>query len=174
MSCFTEISVRELYDRHLEIAKASLSELDIFCRTRDPAFHGLTGWVFEQAIQFCLRKELEDQGIQAEFHEASSLGGRVKTDLVIAKDGMKIAIEIKACGIFGMDDVVRYGRYSQVATERGLLYLFVTKEESHLPYRTGIQEVLGIDNAFFLDTLGDWSRFVTRIASELQKVKPAT
>lgn len=96
--------------------------------------------------------------------EQYSLGGKAKADLAVGC----FAIEIKLKGLFGSDQVARYGRCMQAAQGMGLHYLFITKEESYRPYREGVQRTLGVENAYFLDTVGDWERFVSRIAGELR------
>ncbi len=167
MALFNAQKVRKLYDQNLSLAKVKLAELNVYCG-RTPNFGGLSGWVFEQTIQYCLRKELNGKGVKPEIAEQVSLGGRAKADLVIGK----MAIKIKTSGLFGMGDVERYRRYRGVAQEMGLTYLFFTQTESYAPYHKGIVSALGAKNVFFLDEPGNWNRFVTRIVRELRRSQP--
>jgi hypothetical protein len=160
---YDEATISELYQRNLDCAKTLLRKLEVFCGN-DCEVGGLSGWVFEQTIQYCLQKELKAQGIQQSIREQCGLGGRAKADLAIGS----VAIEIKSKGLFGVADVERYGRYKQAATQRGLQYFFLTLEESHQPYRQAITESLGRDNVFFLrNERGDWGRFVNGILAEI-------
>lgn len=161
--CYNEGTLSELYQRNLEDAKALLSKLEVFCGN-DCNIGGLSGWVFEQTVQYCLRQELAALGLHPSITEQCGLGGKAKADLAVGC----LAVEIKLKGLFGSDQVERYGRYRQAANGRGLQYLFITKEESHGPYWQGIQKTLGTESTFFLDVSGEWKRFVTRIVAELQ------
>ena len=162
---FDHCSIWELYERNLEEAKNKLAELEVFSGFA-PQFTGLGGWVFEQTIQFCLKEELKSLGISATFQEQISLGGRVKADLRIAN----LAIEIKAAGLFGMEDAQRYGGHKQAAERMGLEYLFFTRTEC-VRYRPGIINAVGDENVFFLEDERDWGRFVARIAAVLTNKK---
>ncbi len=163
---FDYAKIWELYKRNLQQAKDKLAELEVFCN-HAPKFGGLGGWIFEQTIQFCLRKELEARRIKAEFQEQIPLKGRVKADLGVGT----LAIEVKSAGLFSKDDAERYGRYKQAAEDKGLEYLFVTSGESNAGYRKGIIEAIGTDNVFFLDDPKDWGRFVTTVAAAVTKRK---
>lgn len=44
--------------------------------------------------------------------------------------------------------------------ERGWVYLYLTMQEGHAPYREATKSTFGLEHAFFLDTEGDWARFV--------------
>ena len=168
MAIFTTNSVTALFENSLAQAKGALAKLKVSSRKSSPNFAGLNGWVFEQTIQHCLAKELQALRIgKLEFVEQVSLGGRTKADLLVAN----VAIEIKAGGLFSMDDVDRYGRYRKAADDKGLGYLFLTLVESYAPFRQGIIAALGQTNAFFLDNPKDWARFVTRIQRAVRESK---
>lgn len=95
------------YESNLKIAKAALASLE-FCCSEEPSFQGLSGWVFEQTVQDCLRKQLNALGIRAEIQEQATLAGRARADLLI---GSAVAIEIKAKGLFDKNAASRYCRY---------------------------------------------------------------
>lgn len=154
----------KIYTCNLQEAMDKLAELEVFCN-HAPHFAGLGGWVFEQTIQFCVRKELKARRIQAAFREQIPLIGRVKADLGIGN----LAIEIKSAGLFSKEDANRYGRYKTAAAGKGLDYLFFTSGESCDIYREGIIKAVGADNVFFLDGTRDWGRFVSRIAAAVTK-----
>jgi hypothetical protein len=131
----------------------------VYCGTK-PAFGQLTGWVYEQTIQHCIRRELKAHKIKAEITEHDNLRGRAKADLKVND----VAIEIKHSGLFGSEDADKYKEYMEAASaKKGWRYLFVTRRESYAPYRTGIANALGTENVFFLDTEGDWKRFMHRL-----------
>lgn len=74
----------------------------------------------------------------------------------------RAAIEIKALGIFG-NDAQKYSGYRVNAEEKGWSYLYLTSGETNNPYRAAMQATFGEDRAFFLDTPGDWERFVSEV-----------
>jgi hypothetical protein len=76
----------DIYEGNLQQAKDKLAELEVFCN-HAPDFRGLGSWIFEQTIQFCLRKEIEARGIKAEFCEQIPLIRRAKAaEIVLASD----------------------------------------------------------------------------------------
>jgi hypothetical protein len=86
---FSENSIRGQFESNLNAAKAALASLDFCCS--EASFLGLTGWVFEQTVHGCLRKELEALGVRADFREQPSIGGRAKAHLLI---GGVVAVEV--------------------------------------------------------------------------------
>ncbi len=160
--------VSELHERSLEDASKALRNMEVFCGN-DCRIGGLSGWVFEQTVQYCLQRELRDRDLHPQMAEQYSLGGKAKADLAVwCVTHHRVAIEIKLRGLFGPDEAERYRRYKEAANAKKLQYLYITKGETYRPYREGIQEALGVENTFFLDTEGDWERFVTRIVTHLQ------
>ena len=157
MSIYTESQIDKLFHSNHQRAIRKLAELPVYCGT-EPDFGRLTGWVYEQTIQYCIRQELEARRVKADIKEHVSLRGRVKADLKV--NG--VAIEVKHNGLFGPGDAAKYQDYKKAASAKGWAYLFITGGESHRPYRTGITKALGRKNVFFLDTNGDWKRFVRR------------
>ena len=149
-------------------AKAKLSEIDVYCGN-EPTFAGLAGWVFEQTVQHCLARELQAQGLVTGIEEQTSLGGRARADLTIGR----LAIELKTRGLFGAKDVERYAKYRAAAEHRGYRYLFVTMQETHVPYRDGIIKAVGKDNVFVLGDGDQWSRLVDVVAAHLRKREDA-
>jgi len=161
---FNKETISELYNRKRGEAASALAKL---FDGHVPKLGTLNGWVFEQTIQYCLRKELESLGVRAELREQLSLVGRAKADLGVGN----LAIEIKSKGLFSKDDAERYSRFKEAAEKKGLQYLFFTASESYPKYRLDIVAALGDKNVFFLDTPGDWGRFVARIAAELTRTR---
>jgi hypothetical protein len=163
MSIYDGTGIRSIFQQNLESAKSRLAELEVFCG-RKADFGGLNGWVFEQTIQYCLRKELDARRLTHDIKEQHTLAGRTKADLLI---GGRLAVEIKSRGLFSKSAIDRYRRYSEAAKRSGLVYLFLTASESYRPYRDGIADALGKESVFFLDEEGSWDRFVARVVNEL-------
>lgn len=165
MSRFTSKSIRALFEANKKQAQRKLRSLKVCC-TDEPDFAGLNGWVFEQTIQYCIRQELLSQGVRPRIEEQFNLGGRARADLKI---GGNIAIEIKVAGLFSEDDILKYKKYRQMAEQQGFRYLFLSWEESHLPFRKGIARVLDAANVFYLDRSQDWKRFINGLVEFLKK-----
>lgn len=158
MSIYTENQIDKLFRSNHHRAIRKLAQLPVYCGT-GPDFGQLTGWVYEQTIQFCIRRELKARKVKAHIKEHVSLRGRAKADLKVNN----VAIEIKHSGLFGSGDAAKYRDYRKAASAKGWEYLYITRGESYRPYRTGIIKALGGKNVFFLDTNGDWKRFVRRL-----------
>ena len=163
MAKFNEETIHALFEKSLKQAKKHLSNLPI-CSDFEIKFAGLNGWIFEQTVQHCIKKELKAHKLNPNVREQINLGGRTRADLMIDS----VAIEIKAKGLFGFEDVERYRKYKQAAKKKGFDYIFVTKSESHRPYRIGIISALGRKNTFFLDQQGDWERLIKTLVSKVQ------
>jgi len=86
------------------------------------------------------------------------LYGRVKIDLLVGR----VAIEIKALGSFG-DDAKKYSGYRTKVEQKGWVYCYLTRGETYRPYRLATEEAFGKERVFFLDTQGDWERFVKEV-----------
>ena len=157
MFVFDERSVKQLFGSALKDAKERLACLEVCCSGK-PSFRGLSGWVFEQTIQYCLHKELEAKGIKADFEEQVSLGGSRKADLRVGT----VLMEFKLTGLFGPDAAKRYGKRSDTAQRKGYSYVYLTAQETYKPYRKAVKEALPRGNAFFVDETkpGEWERFV--------------
>ena len=151
---FTEAAIIDLYAKSLAQAEEGLASLPV-AEGRKPNAHGLSGWVFEQTIRCCLVRELAAVGLQPDVQEQVALIGRARVDLRVGN----AAIEIKARGSFGAGDS-KYADYRRVVEQRGWTYLYLTMQESHAPYRDATLATFGADRAFFLDTPGEWARFV--------------
>jgi hypothetical protein len=158
MTVYTERQIERLFDSSYERAVRALTRLPVYCGTK-PAFGQLTGWVYEQTIQHCIRRELKAHKIKAEFTEHVRLRGKAKADLKVNN----VAIEIKHDGLFDSGDAARHRDYRKAARANRWEYLYITRCESYRPYRTGITNALGTENVFFLDTKGDWKRFMHRL-----------
>ena len=164
MFIFDEDTIRALFDSSLKDAKARLASLKICC-SDEPKFNGLDGWLFEQTIQHCLRKELKERGLQPEIKEQVNLGGRARADLVVGA----VALEIKKSGLFQREAAGRYRKYRSAAGKKDYSYFYLTLHETYRPYREAVEKALGEQNAFFLDRPGEWQRFVKRIVEELKR-----
>ncbi len=165
MAKFDETGVRELFSRNLQTAKDTLQRLEVFCG-KEPEFNGLPGWVFEKTVQNCIRKELEDKGVEPKIDEQVRLGGRSKVDLVIGK---KIAIEIKVNGLYEPTDKIekRYQKHRKAAENRGWQYIFLSLDGTYDPYRKAIIKALGKENVFYLffgrplaQQEGEWKKLI--------------
>lgn len=179
MTIFDEQKIKELTDSQIKKSKEKLHELDVFCG-REPELSGLNGWVFEQVIQYCLRKELEEKGLRnVIISEQYKLGSRAIIDFKIAD---KIVVEIKRSGIFykkeqgsQYDDRVKYRRYRDLANQQGFTYLYITAKEQTPKkgksenYKETTRMIFDRENTFFLDEPGDWERFVNRVIEVLKQ-----
>lgn len=156
----TEADVIGRYREMRGEATRCLKNLRVFCG-RDPVISGLNGWVFEQTVHRCIRESLASCGAALSIEEQFPLGGRIRADLRVER----IAIEIKAAGLFGQRDIAKYRRCQSAARARGMRFAFLSLYESHKPYRTQITDALGADNVFFLTDGGSWQRFMDLLLS---------
>ncbi len=155
---YDESRIEEIYQANLRSGLGMLSTLQV-SQGRKPAVTGLSGWIYEQTIRFCLADELHLLGHDPVMLDQVKLNGRAKLDLVVSK----AAIEIKALGSYGPNGDEKYSRYKELVGSRGLVYLYLTRCETHKPYRINTISIFGEGNAFFLDDSGDWNRFVRRV-----------
>lgn len=154
---FDEKAINMLYDKSLDEAEAALSSLAVAEGGR-PRLRGLNGWVFEKVVRYCISHELHSVGVIPAIEEQAPLVGRARIDLIIGK----AAVEIKAGGSYGSGDS-KYQRYRKIVEERGQTYIYLTLQESHPHYRKATQGIFGSEHSFFLDTPGDWAKFVQRV-----------
>jgi len=154
---YSERTVEKLYQDNLLAAYQLLASLTV-AEGRKPSTKGLNGWVFEQTVRHCLSQELKLLEVSPIIEEQVPLYGRTKIDLLVGG----VAIEIKARGSFG-DDARKYSEYRSKIEERGWVYFYLTLGESYNPYRLATESAFGKDRAFFLDTAGDWERFVKEV-----------
>lgn len=157
---YNETSIQRVYEANLREAKRQLQNLPVCC-SYEPSFPGLAGWILEQTIQHCVRRELDKMNLTAEVEEQVSIGRQAAVDLLIGKT----AIEIKTSGLAGEDDIVKYKNYQDQAKERGWRYVFLSINET--AFRTHITEALGKDNVVLLENFdnvwqinGEWERFI--------------
>jgi hypothetical protein len=166
---YTNRSVDELYQRSLAAAQRQLAALPI-ASGDPPKFSSLSGWVYEQTIRHCLKRELSRRGIRTKVEVQRSLGGRSKADLSIAN----VCVEVKAGGIYGLPIIRRYQQQVPRVRAAGLEYLYLTAYEGWQPFRTGISRAFGPRNTFFLDTPGHWKRFVRRVVDLAKRNRAAS
>ena len=156
---YDEKSIEKLDQQNLTTARKQLASL-LVAEGREPNVKGLNGWVYQQTIHYCLSQELLSLGMSPIFKEEVKLFGRAKIDLLVDR----MAIEIKALGSFGKKDTEKYKRYRAKVEERGWVYLYLTRRETYNPYRLDAVSTFGKECAFFLDTEGDWARFIRKVA----------
>lgn len=154
---YVESDIESLFQESLQQAHAALAALPV-ADGREPAIGQLTGWVFEQVIRHCLLEELARRDL--EVRERVSVGGRAMVDLLVGR----AAIEVRAFGSFGAGEE-KYARYRIAVERRGWRYLYLTRREAGTFYRVRAQEVFGAGRAFFLDTAGEWRRFVGEVSA---------
>lgn len=154
---YDENQIKNLYKENLSDAKQRLASL-LVAEGREPTTKGLSGWVYEQTIRHCLSQELKALGMLPSIKEQEPLYGRIKIDLLVGR----AAVEIKALGSFG-DDARKYSGYKTKVEEKGWAYFYLTSSETYHRYRSETESVFGKERAFFLDTPGEWERFVKEI-----------
>jgi hypothetical protein len=154
---YDEKEIEQLYLESVARAQELLASLPV-AQGRRPTTKGLNGWVYEQTILYCLCEELKELGTGLPIEEQVPLCGRAKVDVLVGK----AAVEIKALGIFGKD-AQKYSGYRVKAEENGWSYFYLTRGESYSPYRISMRATFGEERAFFLDTPGDWERFVREV-----------
>jgi hypothetical protein len=164
MTVFSNRRIDELYEASLKAATHGLQQIPVYCGN-EPSFPGLKGWVYEQTIQYCIKKELDAKKVKAEVSEQVKLKPRMKVDLRIGD----VAIEIKMSGLFSTASITKYGEYRKTANAMGVTYLFLTGGERYQQYRDGIVKALDRKNVFFLDRPGQWRRFIKRLLRLLKK-----
>ena len=158
----TGADVEERFHSAFQDATRCLKGLTVFCG-QDPAFGGLSGWVFEKTIQKCIRESLASRRDALPIDEQFSLGGRVKADLKVGT----VVVEIRSAGLFGQADIDKYRTCKSAARSLGLRFVFLSLYESHQPFRAGVTDALGAENVFFLrEDAGSWQRFIDLLLSE--------
>jgi hypothetical protein len=160
---YNEDAIDRLYEENLTEARRLLSTLRVV-EGRRPSIGGLNGWVYEQTIRYCLLEELMERGQCPTIKEQVSLEGRVKIDLLVGH----VAVEVKRAGSFGDDDR-KYSSYRARVEGKGWLYFYLTRGETYKPYRLATTSVFGNQHAFFLDTKGDWQRFIEAVADNCEE-----
>lgn len=164
---YDERSIEDLYKQNLDKACKLLATLPV-AEGREQKIKGLSGWVFQQTIRYCLSRELRSLGLSPEFREEVPLVNKAKVDLLV---GGVVAIEIKSRGGFNKGYTEKYKRYKAEAEKRGWVYFYLTGSESYEPYRKEAISTFGEDRAFFLDKKGDWARFINEIVKILCSVE---
>ena len=154
---YDENQIEKLYQENLSAARQALALLPV-AEGREPTTKGLNGWVYEQTIRHCLSQELTALGILPNIREQVPLYGRTKIDLLVGG----VAVEIKALGSFG-DDARKYSGYRTKVEEKGWVYYYLTRSETYHPYRLATESAFGKERTFFLDTHGEWERFVKEV-----------
>ena len=169
---YDEEKIKKLYGKNLRDACNSLASLCV-AEGRTPTLTGLNGWVFEQTIRYCLSRELKILKLSPAINEQVNLIGRKKIDLLISD---RVAIEAKAAGSFGRKKDEKYiGQTYELnkgyVEKRGWKYFYLTLHENNRSYRDAYESAFGKDNSFFLDTPGDWGKFVNAVAKCISPLK---
>lgn len=154
---YDEHKIEKLYQENLSSARQLLASLPV-AEGRQPTTKGLNGWIYEQTIRYCLSQELTALEVFPNITEQVPLQGRAKIDLLVGR----VAVEVKALGSFGADDK-KYIGYRTKVEEKGWSYCYLTRSETYHPYRLATETVFGKEHAFFLDTHGDWEKFVAEV-----------
>ena len=153
---YSEEKIEATFAENLEKAKHGLVAVGNIS-----TFRGLNGWVYEQTIRSCLNEELSSlSSIKFSIEEQFKIKGRASADLLVGKT----AIEIKSGGVFGKEPE-KYKKYKAILTERGYSYLYITKKETHAPYREAVKEAFGGEFCFFLTDPNSWESFVNAVLS---------
>jgi hypothetical protein len=95
--------------------------------------------------------------------EQVPLYGRRKIDLLVER----VAVEIKARGNIG-DDTRKYTGYRAKVEEKGWIYCYLTGSETYHSYRLAMESAFGKERTFFLDSQGDWERFVNEVVKNYE------
>jgi len=161
---FTSKKIWALYEQSCADGIRRLKKIPVFCGA-DPEFRGLSGWVFEKTIRFCLEMELKAAKVKIPIAEQFKLGSRAKADLCIGP----VLVELKLSGFFSGDASEKYRRYRAQAARDGYSYLFFSGMESHLPYRGIAKKTFGANNTFYLDSSKDWQNFIRRVKDLLER-----
>ncbi len=159
---YNERLIEELYQRNLVDAHKLLASIQV-ADGRGPNVKGLSGWVYEQTIRYCLEQELKSRNIHPPIKEQIPISGRAKIDLLISR----VAIEIKSRGAFSRYFKEKYKKYRAEVEKRGWVYFYITGRERYYNYRLMAENTFGKNRAFFLDTDGDWERFVMELIENL-------
>jgi hypothetical protein len=160
---FSRDEIWQLYGRSYKSAVRRLQKIPVFCGDK-PRFRGLSGWVFEKTIHYCIKKEFHAVGINVKILEEVRLGSRARADLQIGNT----LIEIKLSGVYSRGAFKKYRLYRRIAEKAGFSYLFFSGGESYKPNRGAARDVYGRNNTFFLDTTADWRRFIKRLVALLK------
>ncbi|MEI6579543.1 MAG: hypothetical protein ACOYMF_17955 [Bacteroidales bacterium] len=172
----------EKYNANIDETKRKLKKLP-FCSPNEIAFKGLTGWVFEQTFQKCLKEQLIDrQKKEYEFEEQIKLSAICKgdnkslgiVDLMIKNGKKKLMIELKFGGFYGKDDGERYKKYRNniKSIKDGSIYeyIYITGSETSPTYREKAKEAFEGANCFFFDEkaeIDSWEKLIKRITEFL-------
>jgi hypothetical protein len=160
---YNEREIDKIYKENLTDARRRLALLPV-SEGREPNIQGLNGWVYEQTICHCLAEELKTLGLFPLIEEQVTLHRRAKIDLLVGR----VAVEIKLAGSFG-DDAMKYSEYRAKVEQRGWVYCYLTQSETYKRYRLATAAAFGKERAFFLDTKGDWERFVREVLKSYEE-----
>ena len=156
---YSEKEIEAIFEENLNLAIRSLSDIPV-AKKREPSLRGLNGWVYEQTIHSCLNDELDLLGLKYPASEQIKITGRANADLLIGNT----AIEIKSGGLFG-DESEKYTRYKTILNQRNISYLYITKQETHEPYRQAMKQAFGEEFCFLLSESNAWNNFVLAVIS---------
>jgi hypothetical protein len=174
---FNNLKVKETFDDNLIQASNALKKLD-FCSSTHTSeelnFKGLVGWVFEETIFNCLKKELNSLNLRHQLRVQFNLStlavsgkkSKGKADLYLHTEKQNYLIELKHTGVFGLSDCDKYRKYREIINNNGYKYLYLTKGESYEKFVNECKNIFDSENAFFLDKDGDWEKFIKLIKKD--------
>jgi hypothetical protein len=146
--------IKECYELKLKELTALLMS-EVYDFTNKPS---ISGWVFEQVIYNCIKKELGNVDIQSQVKLLDEKGKPlpfVNIDLKVDN----IFIELKAFGFIGKrEDVFRkYNRYREKAEANGCQYFILSLKDTE-NWRKATKK--NLENVFFLDESKGWEQFI--------------
>ncbi len=157
---YNESTIQRVFEANFREAQRQLQNLPICCGY-EPNFPGLSDWIFEQTIQHCTRRELEEMNLDAEIEEQVVSGG-ANIDLLIGNT----AIDMKTGRTLSEENITECVNNQIEAKKRNWFYVFLSLYEND--FRPGIIDALGKENTVFLQNCaGEWERFIRIIANGL-------
>lgn len=157
---YNENTIQRVYEANFREIQRQLQNLPVYCGG-EPNFRGLAGWIFEQTIQHCLRRELEEMNLDVEIEEQIISGG-ANIDLLIGNT----AIDVNPGRPFSEEDITKYVNNQIEAKKRNWLYIFLNLYEN--TFQPRIIDALGKENTILLqNNNGEWERFVSIITDRL-------
>ncbi|MEN6622134.1 MAG: hypothetical protein ABFD50_11360 [Smithella sp.] len=158
---YNENTIQRVYEANIREIQRQLQNLPVYCGG-EPNFPGLAGWIFEQTIQHCLRRELEEMNLDVEIEE-QIISEAANIDLLIGNT----AIDVNPGRPFSEEDISKYVNNQIEAKRRNWSYIFIILYENDS--ESTIVDALGKENTIFLQNHnGEWEHFVNTITDRLK------